>query len=149
MVGGTFLLPIMETPSCKYSPGLPRWCSGKESACQCSRRRFDPWVRKIPWSRKWQPTPIFLPGKSHGQRSLAGYSPWSRRGSELTHTDSLSASSLTCTFSDPFRSSRWSSSFVCFDRCRFTEGTSSYVEGQGVSSRPTCISPPCLLPHRS
>jgi len=37
---------------------------------------FDPWVGKIPWSRKWQPTPIFLPGKSHRQRSLAGYSPW-------------------------------------------------------------------------
>ena len=40
------------------------------------RRRFDPWVRKIPWSRKWQPVPVFLPGKFHGQRSLVGYSPW-------------------------------------------------------------------------
>ena len=37
---------------------------------------FDSWVRKIPWRRKWQPTPVFLPGKSHGWRSLAGYSPW-------------------------------------------------------------------------
>ena len=37
---------------------------------------FDPWVGKIPWRRKWQPTPVFLPGKSHGQRSLAGYSPY-------------------------------------------------------------------------
>ena len=37
---------------------------------------FDPWVRKISWRRKWQPTPVFLPGKSHGQRSLADYSPW-------------------------------------------------------------------------
>ena len=57
--------------------GLPRWHSAKESACQCRRCRrrwFDPWVRKIPWSRKWQPTPVFLPGKFHGQRSLAGYS---------------------------------------------------------------------------
>ena len=52
-----------------------RWCSGKESACQCRRHRFNPWVRKIPWSRKWQPTLVFLPGKSHGQ-SLEGYSPW-------------------------------------------------------------------------
>jgi len=43
--------------------GLPRWHKGKESACQCRRCRFDPWVRKIPWSRKWQLTPIFLPGK--------------------------------------------------------------------------------------
>jgi len=40
------------------------------------RPRFNPWVRKIPWNRKWQPTPIFFPGKSHGQRSLEGYSPW-------------------------------------------------------------------------
>ena len=53
--------------------GLPWWYSGKESAFQCRRCRFDPWVRKIPWRKKWQPTPIFLPGRSHGQRSQAGY----------------------------------------------------------------------------
>ena len=40
---------------------------------------FDPWVRKIPWRREWQPTPVFLPGEFHGQRSLMGYSPWGRR----------------------------------------------------------------------
>jgi len=53
--------------------GLPRWHGGKESACQyrrCKRFGVDPWVRQIPWSRKWQPTPIFLPGKFHGQRNL-------------------------------------------------------------------------------
>ena len=54
--------------------GLPRWLSGKESICQCKRCRFYPWVRKIPWSRKWQPAPVFLCGKFHGQRSLVGYS---------------------------------------------------------------------------
>ena len=49
---------------------------GKESAFQCrSRRRLSPWVGKIPRTRKWQPTPVFLPGESHGQRSLVGYSP--------------------------------------------------------------------------
>ena len=53
------------------------WLSAKESTCQCRRYRFDPWVRKIPWSRKWQPTPVFLPGKFHQQRSPVGYSPWS------------------------------------------------------------------------
>ena len=55
---------------------LPRWRSGKEPTCQCrrwKRCRFSPWVGKIPWRRKWQPTPVFLPGKSHGQRSLVGY----------------------------------------------------------------------------
>jgi len=63
---------------------LPWWLGGKESACQCRRLKFDPWVRKIPWRRKWQPTPVFLPGKSHGQRSLAGYSPRVEKESEAT-----------------------------------------------------------------
>ena len=50
-------------------------------------RVFDHWVGKIPWSRKWQPTPVFLPGESHGQRSLAGYSPWGCKESDTTgHT---------------------------------------------------------------
>ena len=56
--------------------GLPLWLSSKESTYQCRRYGFSPWVRKIPWKRKWQPTPVFLPGKSQGQRSLVGYSPW-------------------------------------------------------------------------
>ena len=50
---------------------------GKESAYQCrrhKRHRVDPWAGKTSWRRKWQPTPVFLPWKSHGQRSLAGYS---------------------------------------------------------------------------
>ena len=54
--------------------GLPRWLSGKESACQRRQCEFNPWVRKIPWRTKWQPTPVFLPGESQGQRSLVGYS---------------------------------------------------------------------------
>ena len=44
----------------------------------------DPWVGKIPWRRKWQPTPVFLPGESHGRRSLVGYSPWDRKESDRT-----------------------------------------------------------------
>ena len=55
---------------------LPWWLSGKGSTCQCRRCRFNPWLRQIPWRWKWQPTPVFLPGKSHGQRSLVVYSPW-------------------------------------------------------------------------
>ena len=61
--------------------------SGKEHTCQCrrcKRCRFNPWVRKIPWSRKWQPTPVFLPGKSHGQGSLASHSPWGHKESDTT-----------------------------------------------------------------
>ena len=45
---------------------------------------FDPWVRKIPWRRKWHPTPVFLPGKSHGQRSLEGYSPQGHKEPDRT-----------------------------------------------------------------
>ena len=45
---------------------------------------FDPWVGKFPWRRKWQPTPVFLPGESHGWRSLVGYSPWGLKESDTT-----------------------------------------------------------------
>ena len=55
---------------------MARWLGGKESACQCGRGRFDPWVGKIPWRRKRQPIPVSLPEESHGQRSLVGYRPW-------------------------------------------------------------------------
>ena len=73
------------------------WLSGKESACQCRRLGFNPWVRKIPWSRKWQPTPVFLPGEFLGQRSLVGYSPgglrdghdWAHIATFATHPSSI------------------------------------------------------------
>ena len=74
--------------------GLPRWLSGKKkkrSTCQCrkcKRHEFNPWVRKIPWGRKWQPNPGFLPGKFHRQRSLVDYSPWGHK--ELDKTEWLS-----------------------------------------------------------
>ena len=64
--------------------GFPGVASGKELACQCKRRVFNPWVWKIPWRRAWQPTPAFLPGKPHGQKSLAGYSPWGQKESDMT-----------------------------------------------------------------
>ena len=60
---------------------------------QCRRLGFDPWVRKIPWRRKWQPTPVLLPGEFHGQRSSAGYSPWDPKESDMTVQ-------LTFTFND-------------------------------------------------
>ena len=61
--------------------GFPDGTSGKKFTCQqrrCKRRGFDPWVGKIPWRTAWQPTPVFLPGESHGQRRLVGYSSWGR-----------------------------------------------------------------------
>ena len=74
---------------------FPDGASGKEPTCQCRRHkklRFNPWVRRIPWRRAWQSTPVFLLGESNGQRSLVGCSPWGRRKSSrievtlLTHT---------------------------------------------------------------
>ena len=64
--------------------GFPGGSDCKESACQCRRPRFHPWVRTIPWRRKWQPTPVFLPEEFHGQRSLAGYSPQGHKESDTT-----------------------------------------------------------------
>ena len=70
--------------------GLPRWHSGTESAWQCrghrryKRRGFHPWVQKISRRRKWQPTLVFSPGKSHRQRSLAVYSPWGCKELDMT-----------------------------------------------------------------
>ena len=62
--------------------GLPWWLRCKESACQCRRLRFDPWVRKTPRRRECLPTPVFLPGKF--PRSLMGYSPWCHTESNTT-----------------------------------------------------------------
>ena len=59
--------------------GLLWWLSDKEFACKCKRHRFACWVGKIPWKRQWQPTPVFLLGKSHRQRSLKGGSPWGHK----------------------------------------------------------------------
>ena len=70
-----------------YILDFPGGASGKESACQCRRCKrhgFNPWEGKIPWSRKWKPTPVYLPGKFHGQRSLVHYSPCSRKESDTT-----------------------------------------------------------------
>ena len=55
-----------------------------KNLCQCRRHRFNLWVRKVTWERVWQPPPVFLPGEPHGQRILAGYSPWSHKESDMT-----------------------------------------------------------------
>ena len=68
---------------------------GKSICLQCGRPGFNPWLRKIPWRRKWQPTPVFLPGKFHGQRSLVGYSPGGHRvGHDWVTSLSLSLSCI-------------------------------------------------------
>ena len=84
------------------------WLSGEEPACSVGDR-FDPWVRKIPWRRKWLPTPVFLPGESHGQRSLVGYSPW---GSQKVWQDWATDTFMcVCIFG-----------FYCHTIIKYTEG---------------------------
>ena len=80
----------------KYS--FPVGSDSKESACNTRKPRLDPWVRKIPWRRAWQPTPVFLPGEFHGQRSLAGNNPWNHKESDMTEWLTLSLSYIPSVF---------------------------------------------------
>ena len=67
---------------------LPSWLSGEDSTCQRSRRQFDPWIRRIPWRREWQPTAGFLPGKAYEQRSLVGLESMGSQKSQTQLSDS-------------------------------------------------------------
>ena len=70
-----------------HTLGFPGGASGKEPTCQSRRRKrhgFSPWVGKNPWKKEWHPTPVFLPGKFHGWRSLVGYSPWGCKESDTS-----------------------------------------------------------------
>ena len=74
--------------------GLPWWLRRPSVRLRCGRPGLDLWVGKIPWRRKWQPTPASLPGKFHGRRSLAGYSPWGPK--ELDMTEQVHFLSFLC-----------------------------------------------------
>ena len=82
-------LPMSNNP-----PGFPGGSAGKELACQCRRHEFNSWVGKISWRRRRQLTSVSSPGKSHGQRSLLGYSPWGRKESGTRLRDSTTATTL-------------------------------------------------------
>ena len=83
--------------------GFSDGTSGKEFTCQCRRHKrcgFDPWVGKIPRRRKWQPTPVLLPGKLHGRRSLAGYSPQGCKALDATEHDQWAHYNIYLTHED-------------------------------------------------
>ena len=71
-------------PLAQFPWGLPWWLRRSSICVQFWRPGFDPWVGKIPWRRKWHPTPVLLPGKSLGWRNLVGYSAWGRKESDTT-----------------------------------------------------------------
>ena len=78
---------LRTTKDTSNQDGLQRSCSGRESVSQCRRHRncgFNPWIENMPWRMKWYLTPVFFPGESHGQRSLADYSPWGHNESDTT-----------------------------------------------------------------
>ena len=68
------------------------WLRRQRNCLHCRKPGLDPWVRKIPWRREWLPTPLFLPGEFHGQRSLAGHSPWGHKALGTTEWLTLSLS---------------------------------------------------------
>ena len=79
-------IPVYFEMNSRYL-GFSGGASSKESVYQCRRQnrlRFDPWVKKVPWRRTWQLTLLFLPGESHKQRSLEGYSPWGCKELDMT-----------------------------------------------------------------
>ena len=79
----------------------PWWLRWYRIHLQCRRPRFNPWVRKIPWRWEWLPTLVFLPRKSHGQRSLAGYSPFGRKELDMTEWLILGASQVVLVVKNP------------------------------------------------
>ena len=98
---------------------FPGGTRDNESAFQCKRFMFDPRVRKIPWKRKWQPTPVFLPGQFHGQESLAGYSAWGYKESdttECTHTHTHTHTRVSPTLKI-LKSARYNSCELIFCEC--------------------------------
>ena len=131
--------------------GLPRWFSGKEPACQCKRHEFNPWVRKIPWRREWLPTPVFFPGKCHGQRSLVGYSPWGHKESDMTkrlknYLDEMDRlRPLSSGFTKPWAAySSLHSAIQTLDLSLETKDPGSYSNIIGWVSQFSSVAQPCL-----
>ena len=108
-----------------WATGFPSGSDGKASAHNVGRPGFHPWVGKIPWGRKWQPTPVPLPGKSHRQRSLIGYSPWGRKESDTTEWLHFTYSSrkgfqqVRMSLWNLAQSSAWCFWFSCFKLYKF------------------------------
>ena len=92
--------PALRVDSLPFEPpGKPmaQWQRSCLLMQECRRHRFNLWFGKIPWRRKWQPIPVFLPGKSHGQKSLVGYSPWDHRVGHDRATECVCACTHTHT----------------------------------------------------
>ena len=120
--------------------GFPSGSVVKNPPANTGDTGFSPWVEKIPWRRKWQPTPLFLPGKSHGQRSLVGYSPW---GCKESDTAAAAAKSLqSCpTLCDPVDCSPPGFSVHGILQARTLKWVRHYLGTKQQQTNPTVISP--------
>ena len=122
------------------SQGLPWWLRGQSVCLQCGRPGLDPWAGKIPWRRKWQLTPVLLPGKSHGQRSLVGYSPWGHKKSDTT--TQLHSTSPLCLEGFPGGSNSKESACNVGDLGLIPELERSPGEGNGNPLQYSCLENP-------
>ena len=107
-------LPCQDVLISSTPGGYYWWCRCWRICLQCRTPRFDPWVRKIPWRREWQPTPVLLPGESQGQRIRADCSPWGCKESDTTERLTLSLfkgilSSLRSQFVPDVSTAQWAS----------------------------------------
>ena len=123
---------------------FPGGVSGKESICHCRRCKrlgLDPWVRKIPWRRAWQPTPVFLPGESYQQRSLVGCRLWGRTESDTTEA---TQHNIKCSYCIHQQMRRASSKFhplkICFFYIYYLDiRTLSYSYEKRISLNVRCV----------
>ena len=128
--------------------GLPWWRRRQRICLWCKRPRFDPWVRKIHWKREWQPTPVFLPGEFHGQRSLVGYSSWGHKELDTTEWLFFPLYDSPVSHSSQMGEAQFESRFFCVHSlCVWgLESYSSVLEGRfsmpAVSPAAKCL--PCI-----
>ena len=127
---------------------FPGGSDGKSVCLQCRRPGFDSWFGNIPWRKKWQPTPVLLPEKSHGRRSLIGYSPWGHKESDTTEWLHF-LSDMLCKVKDFYRRKPGQGSYtrkelmVC-GRVTFLEGMVGVCEADNLTSSDLAISD-CLV----
>ena len=120
MLWTTWIPIIVNLAQNDLRGGLPWWSSGWESTLQCRRLRLNPWVGKISWRREQLSTPMFWPGEFHGQRNLAGYSPWDCKESDMTEQFSLHYLQQSQTEATQRSFNRWKDKQIVFQKYKCT-----------------------------
>ena len=126
-----------------YYKGFPHGLDSKKTCQQCRRHRVNPWVGKIPWRRKWQPIPVFLPGESHGQSSLVGYRVKYKRIVLFCQAKGYTAGSCLKNLCVPMLDDFMRSLFFFFSSVQFSRSvvSNSLQTYESQHTRPPCPSP--------